>query len=433
MRQILAFLAITLLPGFAQASVVVTSEISHPLVRSGTAQTAYLKIAVRGKPAPKDEARAPVNVAIVLDKSGSMGGQKIAEARRAATLAVERLHPDDIVSVVTYDSVVHVVVPATKAVDKQSIKAAINGIHSSGQTALFAGVAKGAAELRKFLDPERVNRVILLSDGMANVGPSSPGELAALGASLSKEGIAVTTIGLGLGYNEDLMARLAQSSEGNHAFAEGAEDLARIFNLEFGDLFAVTAQDIQLEISCAPGVRPIRVLGREALVSGQKITARLGHLAGVQERFLLVEVELPRLPSKGAHPVASTSVSYRAKGGSHGKASGKVHVRTSSDPKAIESAVTKPVMVSVTEMLVAEQNKVAIRLRDEGRKKEAKKVMQRNVEMLQKRAKKYKSKRLRQQAPKAKRTLIDFESVDWNRTRKRLRKSTYGSTNQQSY
>ena len=107
----------------------------------------------------------------------------------------------------------------------------------------------------------------------------------------------MTTIGLGLGYNEDLMARLAQSSEGNHAFAEGAEDLARIFNLEFGDLFAVTAQDIQLEISCAPGVRPIRVLGREALVSGQKITARLGHLAGVQERFDVIWSEASQMDS----------------------------------------------------------------------------------------------------------------------------------------
>ena len=433
MRHILSLIAITLLPGFAQAGVVVSSEISHPLVRLGVGQTAYLKIAVRGTTDPNPEPRAPVNVAIVLDKSGSMNGKKIAEARRAAKLAVDRLHPDDIVSVITYDSVVHVTVPATKAVDKNSIKGAIDQIHSSGQTALFAGVAKGAAELRKFLDRERVNRIILLSDGMANVGPSSPGELAALGASLSKEGIAVTTIGLGLGYNEDLMARLAQASEGNHAFAEGAEDLARIFNLEFGDLFAVTAQDVQLEIDCVPGVRPIRVLGREALISGQKITARLGHLAGLQERFLLVEVELPGFPSGAAHPIASTSVSYRAKGGARGQEQRKVQVGTSSSPKAIEAAVPKTVMVSVTEMLVAEQNKVAIRLRDEGRKKEAKAVMQRNVELLQKRAKKYKSKRLQKQAPKAARTLIDFEGNDWNRARKRLRKSTYEAEVQQSY
>mgnify|MGYP003380095548 CR=1 FL=1 len=76
----------------------------------------------------------------------------------------------------------------------------------SGSTPLFAGVSQGAPELRKFLDKNRVNRVILLSDGQANVGPSSPNELGRLGLSLGKEGIAVTTIGLGLGYNEDLMA-----------------------------------------------------------------------------------------------------------------------------------------------------------------------------------------------------------------------------------
>lgn len=84
---------------------------------------------------------------------------------------------------------------------------------AGGGTALYAGVAQGASELREFLDPHRVNRIILLSDGQANKGPSSPSELGNLGAALISEGISVTTIGIGLGYNEDLMTQLAPRSD----------------------------------------------------------------------------------------------------------------------------------------------------------------------------------------------------------------------------
>src|SRR6185295_11718885 len=112
--------------------------------------------------------------------------------------------------IVAFDTRVETVVPAQRVGRARGLEAAICGIEPGGNTALYGGVACGAAEVRKHLEDERyVNRVILLSDGLANVGPSTPEELGRLGASLLGEGISVTTIGLGLGYNEDLMARLA--------------------------------------------------------------------------------------------------------------------------------------------------------------------------------------------------------------------------------
>ena len=98
--------------------------------------------------------------------------------------------------------------PATKVSDKKTIFRAIRQIRADGSTALFGGVSKGAKEIRKFLSHKRVNRMVLLSDGLANVGPQSPSELGDLGSSLIEDGISVTTIGLGLGYNEDLMTKL---------------------------------------------------------------------------------------------------------------------------------------------------------------------------------------------------------------------------------
>src|SRR5207244_2362433 len=110
---------------------------------------------------------------------------------------LDRLTQDDVVSIIAYDGAVQVLVSATKLSDRDLVRARIRAIAPGGATALFAGVSRGIEEVRKFKAPGRVNRVILLSDGQANVGPSSPNELGRLGAACAKESISVTTIGLG--------------------------------------------------------------------------------------------------------------------------------------------------------------------------------------------------------------------------------------------
>ncbi|MFN9974986.1 MAG: hypothetical protein ACK58T_34350, partial [Phycisphaerae bacterium] len=117
--------------------------------------------------------------------------------------------------------------------------------------------------------------IVLLSDGLANSGPSSPGELGDLGASLLKENISVSTMGLGLGYNEDLMVQLAGKSGGNHHFIEQATELADIFRREFSSVLSVVAQEIDLKVTIPEGIRPVRVLGNDADINGQLITTRM--------------------------------------------------------------------------------------------------------------------------------------------------------------
>ena len=242
-------------------SVELTVAVCHPLIIASQKQTAYVKVGLTGVPVTEARERAPVNVAIVLDRSGSMAGQKLEQAKEAAIQAIARLERNDIVSVVAYDDTIQVLMPATRARNKEEIFQAIRRLRPGNTTALFAGVSKGAAEIRKFLETNQVNRVVLLSDGLANVGPSSSAALASLGASLAKEGISVTTLGLGLDYNEDLMVALARASDGNHAFVENAVDLTRIFGFEFKDVLSAVARDVQITITCAPDVRPVRVLG----------------------------------------------------------------------------------------------------------------------------------------------------------------------------
>ena len=186
-----------------------------------------------------DARRSPMNLCVVLDRSGSMEGAKIEKARQAAAMAVDKLADDDIFSLVTYDNETDLLIPPERIGDRdhrEELKARIHRIQPGGSTALHAGVVLGAKQVRRFFDKERVNRVILLSDGLANVGPSRTTDLARLGRELRGDGIAVSTVGLGDDYNEDLMTALAEASNANYYYVKDAEKLPGIFAEELGAL-----------------------------------------------------------------------------------------------------------------------------------------------------------------------------------------------------
>ena len=190
---VLFFAAVTAAPAVS-APVALQVGLSNPFLEAGRPQVTYLRVGLTGQVLERSTDRAPGNIAIVLDRSGSMQGEKIERAKEAALLAIDMLDERDIVSVLSYSDTVQVMVPATRVSDRHAIRSMIRRVQADGNTALFAGVSRGAREVRKFLDRDRVNRVILLSDGLANVGPGSPGALGDLGASLKREGISVTTI-----------------------------------------------------------------------------------------------------------------------------------------------------------------------------------------------------------------------------------------------
>ncbi len=377
---VLAGLLTGLLAAAAHARpVALDVSLSNPYVVAGQGAKVYLRISLTGAAADRGT-RTAGNVAIVLDRSGSMEGEKIERAKEAALLAVDMLDARDIVSVVTYSDTVHVLVPATRASDKERIRSMIDRLHAGGSTALFAGVSRGADEVRKFLDRNRVNRVILLSDGLANVGPDTPGALADLGASLKKEGISVTTIGLGLGYNEDLMVRLAAESDGNHAFVESSRDLVRIFERELGDILSVVAREVRIEIRCADGVRPLRIVGREADIVGQRAYASLNELYGSQEKYLLLELEVPAGRAGEERDVATVDVAYADTASkSVDRVRGGASVRYTASREVADQNADRKVLSSVVIQQATEANDRAVQLRDEGRVDEARQLLMDNA------------------------------------------------------
>ena len=243
----------------------------------------------------------------------------------------------------------------------------------AANTALYGGVVRGAEEVRKHIEDSRyISRVILLSDGLANVGPSSPEELGRLGASFMKEGISVSTIGLGLGFNEDLMARLAQRSDGNTYFVQNSDDLPRIFASELGDVLNVVARRVVVEIQFPEGVRPLNFVGRDGVIRGQQAEVTLSQLYGGQQKFALVEVEIAPEKAGVEREIASASIRYEnALTQQAERASAKRSVSFSAKAEVVVASANHAVQADYATNALAVAKEKAIELVDAGRRDEA--------------------------------------------------------------
>jgi len=365
-------------------SVTIKTEIATPIILENTQDKNYLKVSLTGFSLDVKK-RSPINLALVIDRSSSMSGDRIEKARDAAIMAINMLDGDDLLSVITYDSVVEVIIPAAKVKDKAKlIETVKKNTQPRGTTALFAGLSKGIDQASKHLHKEQVNRIILLSDGQANVGPTSVGELSELAKIAAKKGIAITTLGIGDGYNEDLMAAIAGYSDGNHAFVKHPADLEAIFVKEFNDVMSVVAQNLEVSIHLANNVIPVRLLGRDGEIKGNKVKVRLNQLYSNQEKYVLLEV----IPAKGMRaetkPLAEVNVSYENLGSKQKDTYQKaLAVRYTHSAEETKSAMVEDVLADSAIQLMALESERAIQLMDEGKVAEAKEVLNTSARALE--------------------------------------------------
>ena len=353
-------------------------EADKPILKAAETQRAIIKVSVMPEPVATATERNPVNLAIVVDRSGSMQGTKIEQARQAAIEAVQRLGRSDIISIISYADQARTDVAATSVSENAPIIRAIQNIQANGNTALYAGVNQGAAELRKHLEEGGYfNRIILLSDGLANSGPSTPADLKRLGRALAREGVSVSTIGIGNDYNEDLMAGLAQTGDGNTYFVENYRDLPRIFQDELGDVLNVAAHQVEIEIRCQEGIVPLRVIGREASIRGNRVNLDIQQLYGEQEKYVLLEVEVPAASSGEERALVDVDVHYTDFSNQQRyTAHGDLTVRYSSDDTEITDHANVEVAEAYAKNEVAVALEAAIELADAGNTEAAAERMQ---------------------------------------------------------
>ena len=203
------------------------------------------------------EERAPLRLALVVDRSGSMAGQKLRVARRCAAWLLDRRRATDEIALVTYDDHVDLLAPLAPANGRTHD--AVRRIEPGGSTNLSGGWLKGLEALQG-ANGDGVRKVILLSDGLANVGVTDGESLAALAAKGREQGIGTTTIGFGNDFDEKLMTAMADAGGGAAHFAETPDAAPGIFTQELEGLTQVVAQNVSIEIRPHSAVDVVGVL-----------------------------------------------------------------------------------------------------------------------------------------------------------------------------
>lgn len=374
MKTITSLLTASALAFIAAAegsTVTLTVKPEREYLLAGGPRDSVVLVEVRAKESDVKRT-APINLALVLDRSGSMAGAKLEKAKQAAGVALDQLGPDDVCSLVAYDDEVQVLIPPQRVKDREDMKREISRIRDGGSTALYAGVEKGAAQLRKYFDKEKVNRIVLLSDGIANVGPSSPSALAKLGKELRGEGFGVSTVGLGDDYNEDLMTALAEASHANYYYVKDAEKLPGVFRDELGTVKNAVARNVMIRITLPDGVKPKGVLGEDDLAfKGQTITIPMSELFGSQTRRFLISCEAPASDVQEIE-LANVELTYEDSGS--GKASTDnrtARIAQTSDSSLVEKSIQPEVASSVAITRNRLAKEAAVKLADAGKSKDA--------------------------------------------------------------
>jgi Ca-activated chloride channel family protein len=204
--------------------------------------------------------RTPLNLSIVLDRSGSMAGEKMVRAREAAMYCVDQMLPTDRLSVVVFDDRIDTLFPSEPVANKKSMKDLIGRIDARGSTALHEAWVRGGLTISDHLLERGINRVLLITDGQANVGITSTDEIVTQSLELFQRGISTSTIGIGADFNEDLLLPMAQSGGGNAWHVVEPEDMQRIFQVELVGLVAQFAHTVSLSLIPSDGIRIVDVL-----------------------------------------------------------------------------------------------------------------------------------------------------------------------------
>jgi Ca-activated chloride channel family protein len=265
----------------------------RPAVAGNGATTLDLLITVRSpeQPLAQQKQRPGLNLALVIDRSGSMAGSKLSYARKAARFLAGELTERDRLAIVTFDDEVTVLVPSQPVRDPLPFISAINTIHSGGCTALFDGWLAGATQVANQLDPAGLNRVLLLSDGQANEGLTDSDAIAAKVEGLTQRGISTSAFGLGSGFDEDLMGAMAAAGDGTLAQIESPKQLADLYASELQGLASTLGRKVSLGIRAKHCAELVDLLNDLPLSSAGN--HQLPNLRHGQEVSVGVRLKLP--------------------------------------------------------------------------------------------------------------------------------------------
>ena len=342
-------------------------------------QNVAVTITTAARPAVPSTGRPPLSLAIVIDRSGSMTGAPIENAKAAALSMLRQLDSGDAFAVVSYSSSARTVLAMQRATEasKAAARAAIETIDASGGTCISCGLDAGAAEVARSPVTGGLRRMLLISDGQANAGVYDRDELAELAARTAAGGVSISTAGVGLEFDETTMRRLAEVGRGNYYFVEDTVALSTLFGHELATLSQTVAADLQLRVTERPGVRVEDAYGYPLTRTAGGVVVPVADLREGEVRKIVLRVRVSAA-RPGALALADLALDWRwvAAGGS-GTARAVASVDVVDDPAAVAASVDPAAMRAIEQALSARAIEEAAAAYDRGGLPAAQQVLDR--------------------------------------------------------
>lgn len=288
----------------------ITASLNVELVAVERNEEVSALIELTAPAAAGDVERPPTRLVVVLDRSGSMSGGRLEEAKRSLCQLVHRLHPTDSFGLVTFDDTVAVPVAAAALADKAAVVDRIRAVQAGGTTDLGAGYLRGVQEARR-VGRDGGATLLLVSDGHANTGLTDPDALADVAATAAGQGVTTAALGFGLGYDETLLSAIAKGGRGNEMFAEDADAAGTAISGEIDGLLSQNIQAASLLVAMSPHVRGVRTVNEvDAAMVADGLQLELGGFYADETRKLLLTFDVPGMPALGLTQVATLTLRY---------------------------------------------------------------------------------------------------------------------------
>ncbi len=316
-------------------AVALHAELERPRVVS-TGDTVHLQIALMAREGELPR-RPRMDIRLVIDRSGSMSGDKFTHAMNAAHALVRRLQPDDRIGIIGYDSNADVVLASGRVGDGARAHAALDGMQVGGGTNIDAGLSLAAADPPQRSRPSDLGLVVLISDGRATDGNGAPSYLGGIARRLYDDhGVLTTSIGLGTDFDETTMLTIAREGSGSYHFVRRPADITEILTDELEERAQAVAQALRVRVVLGPGVRARKVYGsrilsqqehqavrRTEIATDRRIAAELGIARNRREEQSGLRMHLPTFRRGDQHVIL---MELDVPGGRENSRAGVAHV-----------------------------------------------------------------------------------------------------------
>lgn len=359
-------------------------KLGNPYVYNNGNGEAFLDLRVTGKQSNSSD-RKRMNLVLVIDRSGSMSSEnKLEQVKTSAVEILNNLNPSDRLAIVTYDDSINTILPSTTVEDKNYIRELIYGLRPGGSTNLSGGMMAGFAEAQRNFKDDSVNRIVLLSDGLANVGIVDPTEIANQAKRIRENKISVSAMGVGIDYNENLMASIADYSGGNYYYINQETSMASVFQKELNLMQNLIGTNAKATFDLNRGVEVIDIAGYKWEQSGRKLTIQVPDVYSGETKRIMVQLKVPTDSAKnvmlGSGQFVCTDISKKQP--VLFTANFQPSVKVIADIAMVKSNEDKDVKQRSESIIASRDMEKAYALYEEGKADEAEAVAQQAVQRL---------------------------------------------------